>query len=179
MICSLFSRSVMSDSLWPHGLQHARLPCPSPSPGACSNSCPLSWWCHSTISSSVAPFSFCLPSCPTSESFRMSQLFTSGSQSTGASVSPSVLPMSIQDWFPLGLTGIHGIQGIFKSLLQLHSSKASILQCSTFFMVQLSDPYMPTGKTMSLTRQTFVGKVMSLLFNKLSRFVIAFLLRSS
>ena len=98
----LFSRSVVSDSLWPHGLQHARLPCPSPSPRACSNSCPWSRWCHPTISSSAAPFSSCLQSFPASGSFLMSQLFASSGQSIGASA--SVLPMNIQDWFPLGLT---------------------------------------------------------------------------
>ena len=100
-----FSRSVMSDSLRPHGLQHARLPCPSLSPGLCSNSCPLNQWCHPTISTSVAPFSFCPQSLPASRSFWMSWLFTSGGQSTGASVSASVLPMNSQGWFPLGLTG--------------------------------------------------------------------------
>ena len=103
----LFSHSVMSDSLQPHGLQHARLPCPSLSPGVCSNSCPLNWWCHPTISSSVAHFSFCPQSFPASGLFPMSQLFASGGQSIGASVSASasVLPMNIQGWFPLGLTG--------------------------------------------------------------------------
>ena len=95
----------MSDSLWPHGLQHARLPCPSLSPGVCSNSCSLSWWCHPTISSSVIPFSSCSQSFPASESFPMSQLFTSSGHSIGASASASVLPMSIQGWFPLGFTG--------------------------------------------------------------------------
>ena len=102
----LFSRSVMSVSLQPHGLKHARLPCPSLSLGVCSNSCPLSWWCHPTISSSIAPFSSCPQSFPASGSFPMSQLFTSGGQSIGASASTSVLPMSIQGWFPLGLTGL-------------------------------------------------------------------------
>ena len=100
-----FSRSVMSDSLWPHGLQHARLPCPSPTPGVYSNSCPLSRWCHPTISSSFIPFSSCPQSFPASGSFPMSQLFTSGGQSIGVSASASVLPMNTQDWFPLGLTG--------------------------------------------------------------------------
>ena len=95
----------MSGSLWPHGLQHARLPCPLPSPGACSNSCPLSWWCHPTILSSVIPFSSCHQSFPASGSFLMSQLFASGGQNTGALTSASVLPMNIQDWFPLGWTG--------------------------------------------------------------------------
>ena len=94
-----------SSTLWPHGLQHARLPCPSPTLGAYSNSCPLSRWCHQTISSSVIPFSSHLQSFPASGSFQMSQLFTSGGQSNGVSASPSVLPMNIQDWFPLGLTG--------------------------------------------------------------------------
>ena len=97
-------------TLWPDGLQHASLPCPSPTPGACSNSCPLSWWCHPTISSSVVPFSSCLQSFPASGSFPMSQFFTSGDQSIGVSASASVLPMNIQDWFPLGLTGLISLQ---------------------------------------------------------------------
>ena len=97
-----FSCSVMSDSLWPHELQHARPPCLSPTPGAYSNSCPLSWWCHPTISSSVVPFFSCLHSFPASGSFQMSHLFTSGSQSIGVSASISVLPKNTQDWFPLG-----------------------------------------------------------------------------
>ena len=101
-----FSHSVVSDSLRPHGLQHARPPCLSPIPGTCSNSCPSSQWCHPTISSSVIPFSSCLLSFPASGSFPMSQLFASGSQSTRASASASVLPMNIQDWFPLGVTGL-------------------------------------------------------------------------
>ena len=99
-----FSRSVMSDSLWPRGLQHTRLPCPSSTLRDCSNSCPSSWWCHSTISSSVVPFSSCLQFFPASGSFPMNQFFTSGGQSIGVSASASVLPMNIQDWFPLGLT---------------------------------------------------------------------------
>ena len=102
----LFSRSVASDSLRPHGLQHARLPCPLPSPRACSNSCQSSWWCHPTISSSVVPFSSCLQFFPASGFFLMSQLFTSDGQSIGVSAPVSVLPMDIQDWFPLGLTGL-------------------------------------------------------------------------
>ena len=96
-----FSCSVVSDSLWPHGLQHSRLPCPSASPRLCSDSCPLSWWCHPTISSSVTPLS-CLQSFPASGSFPVKQLFTSGGPSIRASASASVLPMNIQDWFPLG-----------------------------------------------------------------------------
>ena len=98
-----FSHSVVPDSLQPHGLQHARLPSPSPTPGAYSNSCPLSWWCHPTISSSVVPFTFCLQSFPAPGSFPMSQFFPPGGQSIGASATASVLPMNIQDWFPLGI----------------------------------------------------------------------------
>ena len=98
-----FSCSVASDALQPHGLQHARPPCPSPTPGVYSNSCPLSRWCHPTISSSVVPFSSCPQSFPASGSFQMIQLFASGGQSTGVSASKSVLPMNIQDWLPLGV----------------------------------------------------------------------------
>ena len=102
----LLSCSVISDFLWPHRLQHARLPCPSVSHYLMSsNSCPLNWWCHSTISSSVVPFSSCLQSFPASGSFPMSHLFPSGGQNIGASASALVLPMNIQDWFPLGWTG--------------------------------------------------------------------------
>ena len=104
---------TVSNYLRPHGLQHARLPCPSLSPGVCSNSCSLSWWCHPTISSSVAPFSSCLQSFPASGSFPSSWLFTSGGQSIGASASGSVLPLNIQGWFPVGLTGL--IYMLFKS----------------------------------------------------------------
>ena len=100
-----FSHSVVSDSLWPHRLQHTRLPCSSPTPGVYPNSCPLSRWCHPTISSSVIPFSSCPQSFPASGSFPMSQFFTSSGQSIGVSVSTSVLSMNIQDWFPLGWTG--------------------------------------------------------------------------
>ena len=176
----LFSHSVMSSSLRHHGLQHIRLPCPSTSPGAGSNSCALSRWCHPTTLSSVVPFASCPQSFPASWSFLMSQFFASGGQTIGPSASASVLPMNIQDWFPLWLTGLTSLQskGLSKSLLQHHSSKVSILQCSAFFMVQLSHSYMTTGKTIALTRWTFVGKVMSLLFNMLSRLVIAFLPRS-
>ena len=106
----LFSCSIMSDSLQPHGLHHARLPCPSPSPRVCSNSCPLSQRCHPTISPSVIPFSSCLQSFPESGSFLMSGLFALGGQSMGASASTSVLLMNIQDWFPLGLTGLISLQ---------------------------------------------------------------------
>ena len=99
------SYSVMCDSLWPHGLQHARLPHPSPTPGVYSNSCPFSWWCHPTTSFSVVPFSSCLQSFPTSGSFQMGQLFVSGGQNIAVSASASVLPMNIQYWFPSGWTG--------------------------------------------------------------------------
>ena len=135
-----FSCSVVSNSLQLHGLQHPRLPCPSPTPRFCSNSCSLSWWCHPIISSSVIPFSSCLQSFPASESFPMSQFFASGGQSIGASASASVLPVNIQEWFPLGfdLKFDLTVQGTFKSLLQYHSSKASILWCLAFFMVQLT-----------------------------------------
>ena len=109
-ILLLFSSSVVSDSLWPHVLQNTRLPCPSPFPRACSNSCPLSWWCHPTISSFVVPFSSCLQSFSASQSFPMNQLFPSGSQSIGASASASVFPMNIQGWFSLGWTGWISLQ---------------------------------------------------------------------
>ena len=105
-----FSRSVMSDSLWHHELQHARPPCPSPTAGVCPNPCPLSQWCHLTISTSVVPFSFCPQSFPASGSFKMSQLFKSGGQSIGVSASTSVLPVNTQDWFPLGWTGWISLQ---------------------------------------------------------------------
>ena len=143
-ILLLFSRSVISNSLWPHGLQHPRLPCPSLSSRACLKSCSLSQWYHPTISSSVIPFSSCLQSFPASGSFPISQFFTSGGQCIGASASASVLPMNIQDWFPFGLTGLISLQSkeLLKSILQHHSSKESILQCWAFFMVQLSHPYM-------------------------------------
>ena len=105
-VCSVqFSRSVMSNSLRPHESKHTRPPCPSPTPGVYSNSSPLSWWCHPTSSSSVVPFSSCLQSFPALGSFQMSQLFASGGQSIGVSASTSVLPVNIQDWFPLGWTG--------------------------------------------------------------------------
>ena len=174
------SLSFMSNSLQPHGLQHARLPCPSPSPGVYSNSCLLNWWCHPTISSSIVPFFSHLQSFSASGSIPVSQFFTSGGQSIGASASASVLPMNIQGWFPLGSDWLVllAVQGTLKSLLQHHSSKASVLRCLAFFIVQLSHLYMTTGKTIALTILAFVGKVLSLLFNMLSRFVIAFLPRS-
>ena len=145
----------------------------------CSNSCPLRGWCHPTISSSVIPLSSRPQSFPASRSFLMSWLFASGSQSIGALVSASVLPMNIQDWFfRIDSFGFLAVQGILNSL-QHHSSKTSVLQHSSFFMVQLSYLYMTTGKTIALTIWTFVGKVMFLLFNILSRFTVAFLPRRS
>ena len=120
-----FSRSVVSDSLWPHELQHARPPYPLPTPGAHPNPCLLNRWCHPTISSSVIPFYSCLQSFPALGSFQMSQLFTSGGQSIGVSDSTSVLPMNTQDLTPLGWTSwiFLQVQGTLKSLLQHHSSK--------------------------------------------------------
>ena len=136
-----------------------------------SNSCPWSQWCHPAISSSVVPFSSCTQSLPASESFPMSQLFAWGGQSTAVSALASVLPMNTQDWSPLGWTGwISSKSKGLSRVLQHHSSKAAILWCSAFFTVQLSHPYMTTGKTIALTRQTFVGKVISLLFNMLSTY---------
>ena len=124
--------------------------------------------CYPTISSSVISFSSCPQSFQSSGSFPMSQFFASSGQSIGISASASVLPMNIQDWFPLGLTGLISLQYKgFSSLLQHHSLKASILWCSAFFIVQLSHPYMTSGKTIALTIRTFVIKVMSLLFNTL------------
>ena len=154
----------MSDSLQPHGLKHTRLPWPSWTLGACSNSCPLSQWFHPTISSSVAPFSSHLQPFPASGSFPVSQFFLhirwSKYWSFSFSISPSNeysgLIFYRTDWLDL-----LAVQGTLKSLLQHHSSKASILQHSAFFMVQLAHPYMTTRKTIALTRQTFVGKVVS------------------
>ena len=165
----------MSDSLQPHEWQHTRLPCPSPFPGVCSNSCLLSQWCHPAISSSVVPFSSCLQSSPASGSFPMSQLLTSGGQSIGASASVSVLPMNIQGYFILRLTGlIYLLSEGLSNLLQHHSLKISVFQHSAFFMVKFSHLYITTEKTIALIIWTVVGKVMSLI----PRFVIAFIPRS-
>ena len=168
-----FSHSGMSNSLWPHGLQHTRLPCPSPTPRACSNSCPLSQWCHptllllSSISPSIRVF------------FNESVLCIRWPKywSFSCRISPSdeysgLISLRIH-WFDL-----LAVQGTLNSLFQHHSSKASILQHLAFFIVQLSHPYMTIGKTIALTKWTFVGKVMSLLFNMLSKLVIVFLPRS-
>ena len=129
-----WSHSVVSDSLQPQGLQHTSLPCPSPIPQACSNSSPLSWWCHPTVSSSVVPFSSCLQSFPASRSFSMSWSFASGGHSTGVSASASVLPMNIQDWFPLGWTGWISLQS--KGLSRVFSN--TTVQKHQFFSTQLS-----------------------------------------
>ena len=262
----------MSDSLWPRELQHAKLPGLSLSPGVCSNSCVLSWWCYLTISTSATPFSSCPQSFPSSESFPVSWLFASGGQSIGASASAADIPMnqyqhqfslsvisaslwphelqftrppcpsptpglylnscSLSQWchltilchpllllpsilpnitvfsnesafrirwpkywsfsFNIRLSNEHpgmisfrmdwlnfrAVQGTLKSLFQHHSSKASTLQRSAFLIVQISNPYMTTGKTIALTRWTFVDKVMSLLLNMLSQLVITFLPRN-
>ena len=164
----VFNHSVIFSSLGPHGLQHVRLPCPSPSPTVCSNSCPLSHWCHPTISSSVTPFSF------------LTSVFPSIRVFSNESVLHIRWPKywSFLISFRINWLNLLAVQGTLKSLLQHHSSKASILWCSAFFMAQLSHPYMTTGKTIALTRQTFVSKVMSLLLNTLSQLVIAFLPRS-
>ena len=129
-----FSRSVMSNSLGPHGLQHARLSCPSPTPGVYPNSCPLSWWCHPTISSSVIPFSSCPQSFPASGSFPMSHLFTSVGQSIVVSASTWILSMNTQDWFPLGGTGCISLQS--KGLSRVFSN--TTVQKHQFFSAQLS-----------------------------------------
>ena len=176
IISQLSSVSQLWPTLWPHGWQHPRPPCPSPTPGICSNSCPSSWWCHPTISSSVIPPSI----------FPSIRVFSNESDfcirwpkywNFSFSISPSNKHPGLisfrMDWLDL-----LAVQGALKSLLQHHSSKASVLQHSVFFIVQFSHPYMTTGKTIALTRRTSVGKVMSLLFNMLSRLVIAFLPRS-
>ena len=129
-----FSQSVVSNSLQTHGLQHARPLCPWPTPGICSNLCPLSQWCHPTISSSVVPFSSCLQSFPASGSFSMSQIFASHGQSIGASASASVLPMNVQDLFPLGWTG--WIRLLFKGLSRVFYN--TTVQKHQFFGAQLS-----------------------------------------
>ena len=159
---SQFSRSVVSDSLGPHESQHTRPTCTTPTPGVHSDSCPLSQRCHPGISSSVVPFFSCPQSLPASESFPMSQLFTWGGQSNGVSALASFLPKKSQGWsFRMDWLDLLAVQGTLKSLLQHHSSKASIIWHSAFFTVQLSHPYMTTGKTIALTRQTFVGKAIS------------------
>ena len=177
-LCMQFSHSVVSDSLWPHERQHTRPPWPLLAPGVHPNPYALSWWCHPTISSSVIPFS-CPQSFPASGSFQMRTLCIRWPEYWNFSfnISPSnehpgLISFRI-DWLDL-LT----VQGTLKTLLQHHGEKASILRRSAFFTVQLSHLYMTTGKTIALTRRTFVGKVMSLLCNMLSRLVITFLPRN-
>ena len=152
----LFSHEVMSDSLQPRGLQHTRLPCLLPSPGACSNSCPLSQWCHPTIS-------FCLQSVPASGSFPVSQLFTSGGQSIGALASASVLPVNILCWFPIGLTGL--ISLLSKGLSRVFSS--TIIKKNQFFSAQTLTSIHDYWKKHSFDYKDFCQQMMSLLFNKL------------
>ena len=174
-----FSSSVVSDSLWPHELQQARPPCPSPTPEVHSNSCPSSRWWDPAISSSVIPFSSCPHSLPASESFQMSQLSVSGDQSVGVSASTSVPPMNTQDWSPLGWTGWiscsprdsqeSSLTPQFKSI---NSSVLSLLHSPTLTSIH------DHRKNHSLTRPTLVGKVMSLLLNMLSRLVITLFPRS-
>ena len=147
----------MSNSLRSPGLLHARPPCPSPTPRVYSNSCPLSQWCHPAISSSVVPFSSHLQSFPASGSFPVTQFFAWSGQSIRVSASASVLPMNIQDWFPLGWTGLIFLQP--KGLSRVFSN--TTVQKDQFFSTQLSHPYMTTGKTIALTRQSFVGKVIN------------------
>ena len=156
----------MSDSLWLHELQHARLPCPSPTPEVQSNSCPSSWWCHPAISSLVVSFSSCPHLPPASESFpngatlhmRWPKYWNFSFSIIPSKEHPGLISFRM-NWLDL-----LAVQETLKSLLQHHSSKASILQHSAFFTVQLAHPYMTTGKTIALTRWTFFGKVMSLLF---------------
>ena len=179
LLLLLFSHSAMSDSWRPHGLQHARLPCPSPFPRVSSKSCLLSQWCHPTISPLVVPISFCPQTFPASGYFPKNRFFESGGRSVGSSASALVLPVNIQGWSPLGWTGWISLQS--EGLSRVFSS--TTVQKHQFFGAQLSlwstsHPYMTTGKTVGLTRWTFVGKVMSLLYNMLCRFVIAFLPKS-
>ena len=162
----------MSGSLTPRGMQHARSLCPLPSPGVCSNSCPLSQWCYLIISSSATLF-FCLSSFPAPRSFPMNRLFTSGGQSLKLQLQHQSFQWIFRvDFFRIDWFDLLVVQGILKSLLQHHNLKASVLRHSAFFMVHLSHSYMTTGKTIALTIQAFVSKVTSLLFNTLSRFVI-------
>ena len=167
-----FSHSVMSNSLQPRGLQHARPPCPSPAPGAYSNSCPSSQWCHPTISSLSSPS----PPAPNpsqhkglfqwvSSSHQVAKVLSFSFDTSPSNEQPGLISFRMDCLDPLA------VQGTLKSLLQHHGSKASILQHSAFFIVQLSHPYITTGKTIALTRRTFVGKVMSLDHRRLQMFL--------
>ena len=164
----------MFNSLWSHGLQHTKLLCPPTSPRVCSNSCPLSRWCYLTISSSVTLFSFCFQCFPASGSFPRSWLLHQVAKLPGFQLQHQSFQWILRiDWFDL-----LAVQGTLKNLIQHHNSKASVLWCSVSFMVQLSYPYMTIGKTIALTIQTFVSKVIFLFLNMLCRFIIAFLPRS-
>ena len=173
-----FSHSVVSDSLQPHESQHARPPCPSPTPGVYPNSCSSSQWCHPAISFSVVPFSSCTQAQHqglfqwVNSLHEVAKVLEFQLRHRPSNEHPGLISFRM-DWLDL-----LAVQGTLKGLLQHHSSKASILQRSAFFTVQLSHPYMTTGKTIALTRQTFVGKVISLPFNIWSRLVITFLPRS-
>ena len=177
--CSVQFSSVTQSclTLWPHESQHSRPPCPSSTPGVYSNPCPSSWWCHPTISSSVVPFSSCPQSLRVFSNESTLRIRWPKYWSFSFKISPSNecsrLISFRMDWLDL-----LAVQGTLKSLLQHHSSKASALRCSAFFTVELSHPYMTTGKTIALTRRTFVDKVMSLLSNTVSRLVITSLPRS-
>ena len=172
-----FSHSVVSNSLRPHEPQHARPPCPSPAPGVYSNSCPSSWWCHPAIFILCCPLLLLPPILPSIRVFsnestlrmRWPKYWSFSFSIRPSNEHPGLISFRM-DWLDL-----LAVQGTLKSLLQHHSSKASILQPSAFFAVQLSHPHMTTGKTIALTRRTFVGKVMSLLLIMLSRLVIIFL----
>ena len=175
-----FSHSLMSNSLQPHELQHARPPCPSPTPKIHLDSCPSSWWCHPAISSSVCPLLLLPPTPPSIRVFsnestlrmRWPKYWSFSFSISLSKEHPGLISFRV-DWLDL-----LAVQGTLKSLLQHHSSTPSILRRSAFFIVQLSHPCMTNGKTIALTRWTFVGKVMSLLLNMLSRLVITFLPRS-
>ena len=168
----------MSNSLWTHEVQYTRLPSLSLSPRVCSNSYPLSWWCHQIISSSVTPFSSCPQSLPESVFSNESAVCIRWPKywSSSFSISPFKYYSGLIS-FRIDWCDLLAVQGNFKSLFQCQSLKASILWCSAFFMVQLTHLYMTTGETIVLTIRTFANKAMSLLLNTLSRFVIAFLKR--
>ena len=175
----LLSHPVTSNSLWPHGLQHARLPRPSPSPEVCPSSSPLHRWCRQVISSSDAFVSFCPQSFPSIGDFSNQSAVCIRWQNTGVSASASVLPRSIQGWFPWRLTGLillsKGPSGVFSSITVW---RQQFFGAPPTLCLWFSQPYLATGKTIALTIWTFVSRVMSLLFSMLSRFVIAFLPRS-
>ena len=175
-----FSPSVMSNSLWPHELQHARPPCPSPTPGVHSNSRLLSWWCHPAISSSVIPFSSCPQSLPASGSFPISQLFAWSGQSTGISASASFVPKNTQDQSSLEWTDCIFLQSKGLSRVFFNNTVPKYQFSGTQLSSQSNSHIhtWPLEKNKALTRRTFVGKVMSLLLNTLSRLVITFLPRS-